>query len=94
MLPINLPKSVSTFGKPTYQLATELLGNPSNFREIAEKYGITPFDPQNKIDQLIKLASVQESINKLGALNTSAIETFTQVKKAANDIVKLDWLMN
>ncbi len=94
MLPIKLPSSVYTFGKPVYQIATELLGSPSNFRELFDQTGITPFDPQSKIDRLKEIPSVKDIQPKLDTLNTATLETFTQIKKAANDVVKLDWLMN
>lgn len=94
MLPVNLPSNISVIGKPTYQIATEMFGNSSDFRELFKLSGITPFDPQSKIDKLGKLESVMGVGIKLDALNKSGMEAFTQIQKAANDVVKLDWLMN
>lgn len=94
MINPTFPNQVFTQAKPVYQLATELLGNPSNFRELASLYKISPFDPQSKIDKLIKLPSVQEARKQIGVLEGQISETITSIKKVSNDVVSIDWLMN
>lgn len=75
-------------------LATQLLGSPSNFRELSKLLNITPFDPSAKLDRLMEIKSVQELTKSAGELEKATNQLFKSVQKVADDPVVMDWLMN
>jgi hypothetical protein len=95
MLPPNLSKlpEINIVGMGTSQISTLLAGTPSGFREIADKFGITPFDPQSLINQTGVLKGVEEFQKSIGVIGTQAIGTFSKLQTVTkNPAVILDWL--
>lgn len=95
MQPPNLTKlpELDIKGKQLPQISTLLTGNASGFREVAEKFGITPFDPQSLIDQTGILTQVQDFQKQIGVIGTEAIGKFSKLKEVAKNVgVTLDWL--
>lgn len=90
---LKLPK-LPTVGKSIPQIATQMFGNPSNFRELYDKYGVTPFDPQSKLNKLQALIDVDQAEKTVGQITNNINDLVTQVNKTVNDIASLDWLMN
>lgn len=95
MNPMNFVDGViSTQSKSVPQLAAEIFGSSSNFRELFDLYEISPFDPQQKIDGLLKIESVREARESIGVIGEQVIEVIGNLKSVANDPIVLDWLMN
>ncbi len=76
------------------QLSTQILGNPTNFRELAKLLNVTPFDPSEKLNRLMEIKSVKELRDSIGKLEDSANTVLASVQKVADDPVVMDWLMN
>jgi hypothetical protein len=84
--------NLDIIGKQVPQISTQLFGSSSNFRELAKLTGISPLDPQAIIDKTGIIKEAQQLQKQAGVVGAKAIETFSQLKKQAADVVKIDWL--
>ena len=94
---MNLPNitkdlNLDIVGKQVPQISTQLFGSSSNFRELFTLTGISPMDPQKVIDQTGIIKEVEKLQKQAGVVGTKALETFSQLKKQAADVIKIDWL--
>jgi hypothetical protein len=94
---MNLPnisgiKELDITGKSVPQISTQLFGSSSNFRELADLVGISPLDPQKIINQTGIIKEVEKLQEQAGVVGAKALETFSQLKKEAAGVVKIDWL--
>jgi hypothetical protein len=87
-------KGFSVVGKRVPQIATQLTGYASGFRQVADRFGISPFDPQPAIDRLGKLeGDIKRWQKEVGAIGEKAIGYYSQVQSVAKKVgVKIDWL--
>jgi hypothetical protein len=54
--------------------------------------GISPLDPQKIINQTGIIKEVEKLQEQAGVVGAKALETFSQLKKEAAGVVKIDWL--
>lgn len=91
-------QGLDTIGKTTAQIATQLTGYATGFREVADKFGITPFDTQAVIDSIGKIegqvqGEIKEWQKQIGAIGDQAIQYYGQVQSVAKSVgVSIDWL--
>jgi hypothetical protein len=91
-------QGLSTVGKSTQQIATQLTGYATGFREVSDKFGISPFDTRAVIDSIGKIeGQIQGEIKnwqkQIGAIGDQAMQYYSQVQSVAKSAgVKIDWL--
>jgi hypothetical protein len=89
---------LSTIGKSSQQIATQLTGYASGFREVADRFGITPFDTQQVINQIGLIdkdvqGTIKEFQQQIGAIGSEATKYYGKIQEVAKSIgVKIDWL--
>lgn len=95
MRPPNLTQgsTLDIKGMQLPQISTLLTGASGGFREVAGKFGITPFDPQSLIDSTGILTQVEEFQKQIGVIGTEAIGKFSKLNTVPKNVgVVLDWL--
>ena len=94
----NADQGLDTIGKSTQQIATQLTGYATGFREVADRFGITPFDTQAMINSIGRIegdiqGTIKDFQKQIGAIGTQAMQYYGQVQSVAKSAgVKIDWL--
>jgi hypothetical protein len=83
---------VDIVGKQISKISTQLTGYSSGFREVANRFGITPFTPQTKINTKGILTGIKQFQREVNLVGVESLATFSRVQKVAQDVIKIDWL--
>jgi hypothetical protein len=79
-------------GTPLSKISAQITGYSSGFRDVAKRFGITPFTPQVQINSKGLLTGIKQFQKETNLVGAEAIRVFSTIKPVVQDNIKIDWL--